>query len=90
MDIDELIQAEDEEVSRKWETLDATLKTEGWLMIEKALRDEMTRQTECLHSIPVLPENIPQLALAQSHIKGIKFIFDMIADMKLKKEKSFS
>lgn len=82
----EVLKQEDHRVLSEYDSLAEMMSTKGWSILEKILKEEFQKQVKQLQTVPMLPENLSILTLAQAQVKGIQYIFDVLDEYKRQRE----
>lgn len=90
MDLENEINLEDKRILEESDALNDLIASNGWRVLDKILKEEFERQMKQLQIIPMLPENLSKLTLAQAHVKGIQYIYDVIENYKRQREQILS
>lgn len=81
-DVEKLQDELSDEERRECDLVAAMTATDGWEIIRSRLVALETAHTRSLLNIPIIPENLGEIALAQSKANACKMIFDIVDGFK--------
>lgn len=78
-------QIEDEEF-KQCDLVRAMVATDGWEIVKKRLEDIQNEHMVSLLNLPIVPDHLGEIALAQSKVNACRMLFDIIKDFTDRRE----